>query len=175
VESAVLVPTYERIVGGASVRVVVLVRRTDVGAHAGQLAFPGGKREPVDASPLETAMREAEEELGLTPDAVRAVERLPPVRTLTTRFEIHPFLAEIVPPAAWRPDPREIAEVLEVVASDLADPAARGWMRIATLDYPGGRDFAYIRVGTRRLWGATYRILEPILSRLVDGPAIGSD
>lgn len=171
-ESAVLIPTYEA-PGGRSL-IVVLVRRASGGVHGDQLAFPGGTREPYDRSPLETALREAEEEIGLSRASVGKIEPLPVVDTFTTRYRIHPFLARVRRPAAWAPEAREVAEVIEVAAAELADPRARGTMRVETPAYPGGRTFAYIRVGPHRLWGATYRILEPLLPRLVESDAEGA-
>lgn len=166
-EAAVLVPVLRR--GDEETRIVV-VRRGERGIHGGQIAFPGGKRDAADASLEETALREAAEETGLVREAVEIVERLTPVDTLTTRFRIVPFLSRVdPPPAEWRPRPGEIAEVLEVAVADLARPGARGERVMEFPTWPGPRRIRFFRIGEHRLWGATYRILEPLLPRLLAG------
>jgi 8-oxo-dGTP pyrophosphatase MutT (NUDIX family) len=165
-DSAVLVPLFRDPAG--AVRLVV-VRRSEGGLHGGQLGFPGGKRERGDASPLATALREAQEEIGLAPAAVEVLATLPVLETFSTGLRIAPFLARIAPPAAWSPDPREIAEVLEVPLEDLARPESRGE---ATERFAGWREprrIEFYRVGPHRLWGASYRILQPVLPRLLAG------
>ncbi len=164
-EAAVLVPLFED--GG--VPYVVIVRRTEGGPHSGQLAFPGGAIEARDASPFAAACREAEEEIGLPRDAAVHLAALPPVETRVTGFRILPFLARIRRPAQWAPQPAEIAEVMEVSLAALADPSAHGW---ADDLLPGTRlamRLPYIQVGPHRLWGASHRILQPILPRLLAG------
>ncbi len=121
--AAVLVPVFRDREGRAR---LVLIVRAERGVHGGQLAFPGGVREPGDASLLETALREAAEEIGLARERVEVLEALPVFETRSTGFAIAPFLARIAPPHAWRPAPDEVAGVLEPALDELADPAARG-------------------------------------------------
>jgi 8-oxo-dGTP pyrophosphatase MutT (NUDIX family) len=171
VEAAVLVGVFRdpaHGIDGGPLR-LVLVRRSDGGLHGGQIAFPGGKREPGDASLADTALREAREEIGLPPAGARLLAELPVVQTLTSRFRISPFLAAITPPRSWRLDPREISEVLEVAIDDLLDPAAHGEESRHFPNWPGPRTIPYYRVGEHRLWGATYRIAHPLLRRLAAG------
>ena len=165
-EAAVLVPLW-RARGGAWH--VVVVRRTEGGIHSGQLAFPGGARDAADASLLETALREAHEEIGLPPGSARVLAELPGVDTRVSSFRITPFAAVVERPAAWRPDAREIAEVLEPELAALLAPGARqhaadllppGWEAVRLPFYP---------VGPYRLWGASERILEPLLTRIAAG------
>jgi 8-oxo-dGTP pyrophosphatase MutT (NUDIX family) len=100
-EAAVLVPVYRARDGEL---VVVLVRRGEGGVHGGQLALPGGQRDPGDADLTTTALREAEEELGLARDRVELLAALPVVETQTTGFRVAPFLARPpTPPPPWRP------------------------------------------------------------------------
>lgn len=165
-EAAVLVPVFR---GKDGDLLVVLLRRTDGGVHGGQIAFPGGKRDEGDPSPLATALREAREEIDLDPSGVTVLEVLPCVDTITTGFRIHPFLARVTPPPTWRPDPREVAEIIEIKIADLLDPAAHSAEVRSFPEWPEPRRIRYIRVGAHKLWGATYRILHPLLPRIVSG------
>lgn len=163
-DASVLVPVFRDPAGDLR---VVLMRRAEGGVHGGQLAFPGGRREPADADEYQTALRESEEEIGLPRASVTLLETLPVVETRTTGMRIAPFLGRIVPPAAWRPDPVEVAEVLVVALADLARPEARGSSVETFPSWPAPQRIHFIRVGDQRLWGASYRIFEPLLPRLV--------
>lgn len=165
-EAGVLVPVYRDRDG--ELRLVVILR-TPGGVHGGQLAFPGGTRDPGDVSLLETALREAEEEIGLDRARARVLAALPMIETSTTGFRIAPFLARIDPPPAWRPSEREIAAVLELSVRDLVDPARHEESVEQFPGWPEPRRIGYYRVGEHRLWGASYRILNPLLPRLVAG------
>jgi 8-oxo-dGTP pyrophosphatase MutT (NUDIX family) len=165
-ESAVLVPVFRDAAGDAS---LVLVRRSDYGVHGGQLAFPGGKREPADASLLATALRETEEEIGLPAAAIEVLAALPPVHTRSSGFCIAPFLARIMPPPTWHFDPIELAEVLPVPLRHLADPATAGQALWQLPGWPAPELIDFWRVGPHHLWGATYRIVQALLPRLLAG------
>ncbi|GAA4359381.1 CoA pyrophosphatase [Hymenobacter saemangeumensis] len=165
-ESAVLVPVFRAADGELR---VVLVRRGDFGPHGGQLAFPGGKRDPDDASLLATALRETEEEVGLPATAITVLAALPPIQTRSTGFSIAPFLARIVPPPTWRFAQPEIAEVLEVPLHYLADPANAAREPWQLPGWPAPELVSFWRVGPYPLWGASYRILRPLLPRLLAG------
>lgn len=164
-ESAVLVPLY-RDAGGELQ--LVLVRRVRRGVHGGQLAFPGGMVESQDRSRLDTALREAEEEIGLVAAAVEVLGELPIVDTVTTGYRISPFLARIERPDRWRRQASEIDEILEVPVADFGPDTHAETLE----DFPAWsepRRFPCYRVGPHALWGASYRILHPLLPRLAAG------
>lgn len=163
-DAAVLVPVYDAPAGPR----MVFIRRSDHGIHGGQIAFPGGKREPGDPSLEAAALREAAEEIGLEPALAEILSALPPLTTFSSRFRIHPFLAR-VRPATWRLQQAEVAEVLDVPVADLARPDLAGetYERFAGHDAPVRIE--YLRVGGHRLWGATYRIVRPLVPRLLAG------
>lgn len=164
VASAVLVPVYRDRAGELH---VVLVVRGEHGRHGGQIGLPGGMRSVGDADLRETALREAEEEIGLERSSVEILATLPEVDT-TTGYIVTPFLARLTKePPAWRRQEREIAEVLSVAVTDLARPDLRGE---ETWELPGGpRRVRFVRLGPHTLWGATYRILDPLIPRLLAG------
>ena len=100
---------------------------------------------------------------------IHILERLPNVHTQTSRFDITPFLARIVRPENWRPDNREIAEIIEIPLRDLAKPEAHGEEIKNFPEWPAPRLVPFYRVGNYQLWGATYRILNPIVDKLLNG------
>jgi len=166
VMAAVVVPVFRRADGELR---VLLVRRGEQGPHGGELAFPGGKGEPGDATPLATALREVREEVGLAPDQVEILEALPAVDTLVSGYRIFPFLARVQAPATWQFQAGEIAEVIEARVQDLVRPEVHA---TGLFQFAGGPDAApapFLRVGPYRLWGATLRILDPLLPRLLAG------
>jgi 8-oxo-dGTP pyrophosphatase MutT (NUDIX family) len=165
-EAAVLVPVYRAQDGEL---MVVLVRRTQGGVHGGQLALPGGQREPADADLAATALREANEELGLAADHVELLAALPVVETQTTGFRIAPFLARLPGPVPWRRQEREIAEVVELPVAELARPDVRAEEVRDFPTWPAPRRIQLLRVGRHEVWGVTYRILEPLAPRLLAG------
>lgn len=167
IDSAVLAPVFRDARGRLR---LVFIRRGPHGRHAGQIAFPGGRREPEDASLLATALREAEEEIGLEPRRVEILAELPVVPTVATGFRIAPFLGRLAgAPPTWRRQETEIDEILEVAVDDLLDPAAHGEEPWQLPEWSAPRLIPFYRIGRYKLWGATYRIVEPLLARLVAG------
>ena len=117
--AAVLVPLVPR-AGGLSV--LLTVRTAHLSAHAGQIAFPGGRTEPTDASPAATALRESEEEIGLDRGCVEVLGQMPAYLT-GSGFEVTPVVGLVSPDPVLRPDPYEVAETFEVPLAFLMDPA----------------------------------------------------
>jgi 8-oxo-dGTP pyrophosphatase MutT (NUDIX family) len=164
VESAVLVPLYRDEDGNVR---IVIVRRVDGGPHGGQLAFPGGKHSAGDRSLLDTALRETHEEIGLAPDAVEVLKQLDAMDTVTTGFRITPFLGRIVQPLEWKLSESEIAEILEVPLGHFADPDIHDEEMRSFDELPAPIRIPFYRIGDYELWGASYRILHPLLPRLL--------
>lgn len=165
--AAVLVPVFRDRRGTLR---IVLIRRTEHGIHGGQIAFPGGRPEPGDVSPMATALRELEEEIGLPEDRVTILDSLPRVHTRSSRFVIQPFLAVIRPMAAWRPSPREVEAVLTPAVEILAHPRIRGSARVQPPGWPEPLEVeALVLDDETIIWGATYRILQPLLEPLGNG------
>jgi 8-oxo-dGTP pyrophosphatase MutT (NUDIX family) len=157
-EAAVLIPIFgwpER--PGA----VFTERRADLRRHAGEICFPGGRRDPGE-SLLETALREAHEETGLDPSRVEVVGALPPVGTFITSYKVHPFVGLISEGLRFEPNPAEVESVLVTSLDDLV--AAYGQRRLVRRGVPIKTDT--YEIGDALIWGATARILRLLLERL---------
>ena len=165
VAAAVLVPIFRS--AGAS-HLVLTRRRSDLRRHAGEISFPGGRRDDADADLRTTALREAEEEIGLAPRQVELIGDLPATSTFATGYEIHPFVGSIPSGVAWELSPREVDAVLELPLADIR--AGRTVTRLQRRGISFLTD-AYI-VEDHLIWGATARIIEHLFARLDDdGPA----
>src|SRR4051794_40702528 len=158
-EAAVLVPLY-----GWPDRpgLVFTERRADLRRHAGEISFPGGRQDEPDESLLRTALREAEEEIGLAPDEVEVVGALPPIGTFVTNYKVHPFVGLIGDLRDFEPNPTEVETVLAFTLAELRDSFAM--RRLVRRGIPI-RTPTYL-VGEHLIWGATARILGELLSRL---------
>jgi 8-oxo-dGTP pyrophosphatase MutT (NUDIX family) len=164
VDSAVLAPIYRDPRGDLR---LVFIRRGPHGVHGGQLAFPGGRREPEDADLLATALREAEEEVGLDPTQVEVLTELPVVATVATGFRVAPFLGRLRgAPPAWRRQEDEIDEILDVRLDDLTRPEAHAVEMWQLPGWPEPREIPFYWIGPYKLWGATYRMVASILEYL---------
>ena len=162
VESAVLVLLFIR---GDELHVVLTRRRDDLRRHAGEVSFPGGRRDDIDDDLCATALREAHEEIGIPPAAVELVGALQPTPTIATNYAVHPFVGLVEPGFAWEPSEREVAEVLELSLADLR--AGHGRRCMLRLGVPFRTD-VYV-VGETLIWGATARILADLLDRVPAG------
>jgi 8-oxo-dGTP pyrophosphatase MutT (NUDIX family) len=151
--AAVLVPIVDRPSG---LTVIFTQRTSHLKAHSGQVSFPGGRAEPSDPTPEFTALREAQEEIGLTMERVEVLARLPEYLT-RTGFRVTPVVGLLTPPFELLPDPREVEEVFEVPLAYLLDPANH---QRETRELQG-RTVGYyvVRYQSRTIWGATAGIL----------------
>jgi len=158
-DAAVLVPLY---LHDGALHAVFTKRRDDMRRHAGEISFPGGRQDDDDAGLQATALREAEEEIGLPPDAVEIVGALTPTPTIATNYAVYPFVGLIEPGFAWKPSAREVAVVLEFTLVALR--AGYGKRRLVRRGVPFRTD-VYV-VGEHLIWGATARMLGDLLERL---------
>ena len=145
---------------------VIFTRRTaHLKAHSGQVSFPGGRAEPEDPTPEFTALREAQEEIGLAIERVEVLARLPDYHT-RTGFRVTPVVGLVTPPLALVPDPREVEEVFEVPLAFLLDP---GNHRRETRELQGRTVGYYVmRYGTHTIWGATAGMLMNLYRHLAE-------
>ena len=142
--------------------VVLTKRRADLRRHAGEISFPGGRQDPGDATLIDTALREAEEEIGLPRGDVQLLGELPSTSTFATNYLIQPFVGLLAAGRRWRPSPREVDAVLELPAAALREGRTRTHVRRRGFTFETD---AYI-VGEHVIWGATARIVEHLLERL---------
>lgn len=149
---------------------LVLILRGERGIHGGQVGLPGGKREPADASLLETALREAEEEIGLARDDIEILTPLEALTTQTSGFRVHPYLARVKPPRQWRLATGEIAGIVTPRVEALADLSAHHTETLSFPTWPENRRVDCVLIeGRHLLWGLTLRVIEPLLPRLLAG------
>jgi 8-oxo-dGTP pyrophosphatase MutT (NUDIX family) len=158
-DAAVLVPLY---LDGGELHAVFTKRREDMRRHAGEISFPGGRYDEGEPDLRATALREAQEEIGLPPDAVEIVGALQPTPTIATGYAVYPFVGLIEPGRTWTPSAREVAEVLELSLRDLREGYAR--RRLVRRGVPIRTDT--YEVGENLIWGATARILADLFDRI---------
>ena len=158
VVAAVLIPLY---LSDGALHAVFTKRNADLRRHAGEISFPGGRRDSGEEL-RETALREAEEEIGLASQDVEVVGALPPAGTFVTNYAIYPFVGLIEPGSVFRPNPIEVDAVVEcslpaLVAGFERKRLIRRGVPIKTDTYTVDGNF---------IWGATARIVGTLLERL---------
>ena len=157
--AAVLVPVIDR----SEPTVLLTLRTAELASHAGQVAFPGGKMDPTDQSPVAAAMREANEEVGLSPRAIEPIGYLDLYLTFSG-FRILPTVARIKPDFQLVLNPWEVTETFEVPLEFLMTPAnhqrkTRDWKGIA-------RQYYEMPYENRYIWGITAGILRNLYERI---------
>ncbi|MFL5816345.1 MAG: NUDIX hydrolase [Conexibacter sp.] len=157
-EAAVLVPLYVR---DDELHAVFTKRREDLRRHPGEISFPGGRRDHPDEELQTTALREAEEEIGLAPDDVDLLGTLSSVSTFVTGYLIYPHVG-LIEPIPWKPSPNEVELVLELSLPALLSGYAKRPMTRRGFTFETD---TYV-VGDQLIWGATARILGDLLERL---------
>ncbi len=160
VPAAVLVALYEPSDG--ELRVVLTKRRADLRRHAGEISFPGGRRDHEDTTLRDTALREAEEEIGLARTEVTVVGALERTSTFVTNYAIHPFVGLLDGPHPWRASELEVDAVLEPTLREVRAGRTRTHIERRGISFETD---AYI-FDEQLVWGATARILESLLERV---------
>jgi 8-oxo-dGTP pyrophosphatase MutT (NUDIX family) len=158
VQAAVLVPLHMK---QGVVHAVFTRRHHDLPRHAGEISFPGGRRDAGDADLIATALRETHEEVGLPADSVQVIGALEPIPTIVTGYGIHPFVGIVPGNFRWTPSDGEVAAVIDLPLPAVA--AGYGRRRLV-------RRGAAIRTDTyvvdeHMIWGATARIVSDLLDR----------
>lgn len=163
-EAAVLLPLYG---WPEEPGLIFTERRADLRRHAGEISFPGGRRDDGDGDLRATALREAEEEIGLDPAQVKAGEALPPTRTFVTNYVVHPFVGYVPHPRqlGLTPNPTEVETVLTFSLELLRE--GYGMRRLIRRGVP--IHTPTYEVEGHLIWGATARILSDFLSHLQTG------
>jgi 8-oxo-dGTP pyrophosphatase MutT (NUDIX family) len=161
--AAVLVPLY---LDRGRLHAVFTRRQDDLRRHPGEISFPGGRYDEGEADLRETALREANEEIGLPKSAVEIIGALQPTPTIATGYAVYPFVGLIDAGRTWKPSANEVAEVLELPLDQLLSGYAR--RRLVRRGVPIRTD-TYV-VGENLIWGATARILADLFDRI--GPLL---
>jgi len=149
--AAVLAPLYED--GDGQVRVVLTKRPDTMPTHAGHISFPGGRPEPTDNGPIDTALRETHEEVGIEPARVEILGFLPPIDTVEFNLLVLPVVGRVETPLELVPSQREVAKVYTPLLSDLANPDS--WWHVPWNDWK----VWYYDLEGDTLWGATARMV----------------
>jgi 8-oxo-dGTP pyrophosphatase MutT (NUDIX family) len=157
--AAVLVAVVDR----SEATVLLTMRTAELASHAGQVAFPGGKIDPADESPVAAALREAREEIGLAPSLIEPIGYLDLYLTFSG-FRILPTVARVKPDFTLTLNPREVTEAFEVPLDFLMTPAnhqrkTRDWNGIA-------REYYAMPFENRYIWGVTAGILRNLYDRV---------
>ena len=156
--AAVLVPLLE---ADGALHVLFTRRAATLPHHQGQVAFPGGSRDASDADAEATALREADEEIGLRPADVRVLGRLDDIETVASRFMITPVVGVVPHAYPWRPCPHEVDAIFTVPVRDLLAP---GVEREELWDFDGRQiPIRLFPVAGQVIWGATHRITRNLL------------
>jgi 8-oxo-dGTP pyrophosphatase MutT (NUDIX family) len=157
--ASVLVPIFEE---KGVYKILFTKRSTKVGNHSGQMSFPGGVAEESDRSWVETALREAREEIGLSEQDVKILGRIDDAKTVSSRFIIHPCVGQIPFPYDFNLNP---AEVKSLVALPLKPLMGNGLMNRAGKIEMNGRQYrtTVIEYHGEIIWGATARITENLV------------
>jgi len=158
VPAAVLVPLYRK---RGEYHLLFTKRTQEVEYHKGQICFPGGGRHTEDETPLDTALRETSEELGIHPQDIRILGELDELSTISSKYAISPFVGIIPYPYPFKPNRREVAELMEVPIAALLEEG-NSWQEVQASQ--GGPVAVYFyEYEGQVIWGATAKMLNQFL------------
>ena len=161
-KASVLIPVIKPSSVSSS-QIVLTVRSNDLSSHAGQVSLPGGTREIHDVDDIETALRESEEEIGLSPESVEIIGQLGDIQ-LPSGFQVTPVIGLIEPEPQLTPCPIEVSEIFMVPTVLLLNPESYSF---SIMEYQGKpRRILELHFEGYRIWGATAVILHHLASQL---------
>jgi 8-oxo-dGTP pyrophosphatase MutT (NUDIX family) len=156
---------------GDRLYIPLILRPTYTGVHSGQVGFPGGGMESLDTDLTATALREAYEEVGVHPDEVTVLGQLTPLYVYASNYLVLPTVAWVDYKPDFRPDPYEVAQLIEAPVLDLLDPSHR---RVETWELRGRTgEVPFFAIQEHTIWGATAMMLNELLSLRAMGFAPG--
>ena len=144
---------------------VLTLRHQYGGMHSGQVSLPGGRLEPEDIDLKHTALRETEEEVGVSQSEVEVIGRLTTLPIPVSRFEVHPFVGALSSPPVFTPEPKEVARIIETPLPLLTDPATRQQTMMDLMKYKNVQ-VPYFSLDGETVWGATAMILSEFVEIL---------
>jgi 8-oxo-dGTP pyrophosphatase MutT (NUDIX family) len=159
-QSAVLVLLYQE---AGDLKLLLTLRSSNLAKHAGQISFPGGKQERQDLDLVQTALREAEEEVGIKAQEVEIIGRLSPLLIPVNGYEVHPMVAYCAHKPVFKIDPQEVAQLIEVDISHLLDTDNIKIRSFESKDRFKLKEAPYFRLNQHQIWGATAMMIAELL------------
>ncbi len=149
------------------IKLPLILRPVYVGVHSGQIGLPGGRMEEGDKDFFETALREANEEIGINPADVTVIGHLSDLFVFASNYMVHPVVGYMKHRPTFLTDPREVDQLIEVPLSTLLDKSSRG---ITNIVVSGNMEVSapYFDVDGHTVWGATAMMLSELLSVIDD-------
>lgn len=160
-ESAVLILFYP---SPENIYIPMIVRPVYKGVHSGQVAFPGGRKEEIDHTFVDTALREAYEEIGIVPQTVEVLGMLSPLFVPASNYMVYPIVGGTDTRPSFVLDPREVAHLVEIPLPELQDASIIGFKEITVRDIMVQAPFYLVQEQT--VWGASAMILSELLTVL---------
>lgn len=157
-EAAVMMLFYPR---NEQANLILIIRNAYPGVHSSQIAFPGGKIEKCDASFAETALRETEEEVGIAPDQITVVRAFSQVYIPPSNFLVHPFLGYSCEELIFKPDPNEVAGIIEMPLDHFLDDHNVETEQMST-SYSESIGVPVFTINEHRVWGATAMMMSEL-------------
>lgn len=147
--------------------IILIVRNTYKGVHSSQIAFPGGKYEESDTDFKQTALRETEEEIGIASHKIEVVKKFTPLYIPPSNFMVHPYLGVASEPLTFYPDPREVADIIELSLTDFLEDTIVSETVLST-SYANNISVPAFRIQNHVVWGATAMMLSELREVLQD-------